>query len=195
MSQQINLFNPILLKQKKYFSTVTILQALTLLALGCVVLAGYARYTVSNLETQAAASRAQAEAARTQLVQVLAEYGPRQASASLASDIVGQQRTLKDLQRVETILQREEFGNTDGYAEYLRAFARQHERGVWLTGLEITGAGSKVAVHGRALRPEQVPSYMQRLKREPVLQGKAFDTLEIHAPRDTTAAFVEFSLQ
>jgi hypothetical protein len=34
MSQQINLFNPLFLKQKKYFSTVTMLQALGFYAYG-----------------------------------------------------------------------------------------------------------------------------------------------------------------
>ena len=48
MSQQINLFNPIFLKQKKYFSVVTMLQALLLIVLGSMLFFAYARSLVSG---------------------------------------------------------------------------------------------------------------------------------------------------
>ena len=49
MSQQINLFNPVFLKQKKYFSVMTMLQALGLIVLGSIVFYGYAWYQVQQL--------------------------------------------------------------------------------------------------------------------------------------------------
>ena len=49
MSQQINLFNPIFLKQRKYFSLLAMLQALGLIVLGSLFLYGYALYQVEQL--------------------------------------------------------------------------------------------------------------------------------------------------
>jgi hypothetical protein len=44
MAQQINLFNPIFLQQKKHFSAVTMLQALGLLLAGILVFYAYASF-------------------------------------------------------------------------------------------------------------------------------------------------------
>jgi hypothetical protein len=38
-------------------------------------------------------------------------------------------------------------------------------------------------LQGRALQPEMVPAYMNRLRREPVMQGKSFATLEMQVPQ------------
>ncbi len=107
-------------------------------------------------------------------------------------------------------MQEGELGNTTGYAEYMRAFSRQIVPGLWLTGFAIHGAGSEVAIQGRALHPELVPSYLDHLKREASMHGKSFSTLEMQRPmvepgtasdNDTTprqlvpAGYVEFQLQ
>ncbi len=49
MSQQINLFNPVFLTQKKYFSVLTMLQALGLIVLGSALFYGYALYQVAQM--------------------------------------------------------------------------------------------------------------------------------------------------
>jgi hypothetical protein len=52
MSQQINLFNPVFLKQKKYFSVLAMLQVLGLIVLGSGFIYGYAKHQVSLLARQ-----------------------------------------------------------------------------------------------------------------------------------------------
>ena len=49
MSQQINLFNPVFLKQKKYFSVIAMGQALAMIAVGSALFYGYANYQVQQL--------------------------------------------------------------------------------------------------------------------------------------------------
>lgn len=209
MSQQINLFNPIFLKQEKLFSAVTMAQALALILLGSAVLIAYSQYKSSGLGTQAAASTTQLALAQTQLAKVNAEFRPRQKSKLIEDDIQKTEIEVKSLQQVFDILQKGEFGNTKGYAEYLRAFSRQILGGVWLTGFSIHGAGSEIGLQGRALQPELVPAYIGRLKREPVMQGKSFATLEMQLPladqagkggpatakQRAPARYIEFNLQ
>jgi hypothetical protein len=195
MSQQINLFNPIFLKQKKYFSATAMLQGLGLLAVGCVLLSAYAFYQVNTLTREAVATQSQLAGTKAQFARVVSEYGGAGKSSALDQQILITQRELQGLEQVLGALGNEEFGSTDGYSEYLRAFARQSMDGVWLMGLDITDAGEQVSVQGRALRPDLVPTYMNRLKREPVLQGKSFDTLQLRAPREANSGFIEFNLQ
>jgi Fimbrial assembly protein (PilN) len=209
VSQQINLFNPIFLKQEKLFSAVTMAQALGLILLGSAVLIAYSYYQSSSLGIQATASTTQLALAQAQLAKVNAEFGPRQKSKLVEDDIQKTEIEVKSLQQVFDILQQGEFGNTKGYAEYLRAFSRQILGGVWLTGFSIYGTGSEIGLQGRALQPDLVPAYISRLKREPVMQGKSFATLEMQLPlvdqvgkaglaatkQRVPAGYVEFNLQ
>lgn len=210
MSQQINLFNPIFLQQKKIFSTRTMVQALGVLALGVVAMALYGNARVASLQKEADAGAAQLQARQARLTAVNAEFPPRQKDPQLAVAVAEAERQLGALREVSGVLQGGGLGNTRGYAEYFRALARQHVEGLWLTGLTITGAGNEIGVRGRALDPESVPGFLTRLTREPVMQGKGFGSLQMsEGTRDTQSAapagaaaapagpapYVEFSLQ
>lgn len=209
MSQQINLFNPIFLQQKKIFSSKTMAQALGVLVLGVAAMAVYGSMRVQALQRQADAGAAQLQQRQARLAAVTTEFPPRQKDSSLEAEVSEAERQLGALRDVSGVLQRGELGNTRGYAEYFRALARQHADGLWLTGLSIAGAGSEIGVRGRALDPAAVPGYLTRLMREPVLQGKGFGSFTISEGARTPAAgtaeqaaaaqgpapYVEFSLQ
>lgn len=208
MSQQINLFNPIFLKQKKYFSAATMAQALGLILLGCLLLGAYANYQVSMLAKEAETTSAQLSIVQAQLNSVNAALAPRQKNKSIEDDVLKSETEIKSLQQVFDALQKGDFGNTKGYAEYMRAFARQIVNGVWLTGFRIYGAGNEIALEGRTLQPDLVPSYISRLRREPVLRGKSFAALDMQEATDLNdkaapqavshklpAAYIEFRLQ
>ncbi len=188
MSQQINLFNPIFLKQKKHFSAATMAQALGLILLGTVLMVVYTHYQVAGLSTEASTTDAKLKEAQAQLVVVNAQFAPRQKSKTVEEEIRIAETEVKELQQVAETLQNGDFGSAQGYAEYLRAFARQIVSGLWLTGLSIHGAGNDIGIQGRALQPELIPAYIKRLKSEPTLQGKSFSTLEMHVPQVETAA-------
>lgn len=207
MSQQINLFNPIFLKQKKYFSSAAMLRALAVLVIGCALVGAYAHYQVKNLTVAAAASSAQLASAQAQLAVVKVEYGPKPKSPGLETEVVKAEQEMQSLKQVFDVLGEGKLGNTDGYSVYLRAFARQTIEGLWLTGFNIVGAGNEIGLQGRTVRPELVPAYMNRLKREQIMQGTSFGTLEISQPapaaRSGAAAagqaeapqYIEFSLR
>ena len=210
MSQQINLFNPIFRRQKKYLSAVTMAQALGLILLGAVLLTFYAGYRSSRLAADAAEANNQLKAVQAQLAQVTAAFPPRKKSEGLEAQIRKVEEEMVSLQKAADVLRDGQFGSTTGHAEYLRAFARQSIDGVWLTGFSIQGAGTEISLQGRALKPELVPAYINRLKREAVLQGKSFSALHMQVPRleqvvgatekekesvSVAAPFVEFNLQ
>lgn len=183
MSQQINLFNPIFLKQKKYFSALAMVEALGLIVLGSLVLFFYANYELSNLRAQGAATSKQLKTVQEQLVKISTTSGVRQKSKALEEELLKLEAEVKSLQTVSSVLQKGELGNTKGYAEYMRALSRQIVNGLWLTGFDISGAGNEIELHGRALQPELIPAYIGLLRREPVMRGKSFTTLEMQVPQ------------
>ena len=206
MSQQINLFNPIFLQQKKIFSARTMATALGVLIAGLATLQVYGGMRVDALQRDAKAGAAQLEAREARLATVKKDFVPRQKSAATEAELAEAERQLASLREVSGVLQRGELGNTQGYAEYFRALARQHQDGLWLTGVSISGAGTAVGVRGRALDPQRVPAYLNRLTQEPVMRGKHFGSMQIGKGAPLTrvdgdgksstapAPYVEFSL-
>lgn len=201
MSQQINLFNPVFLKQKKVFSSVAMAQALGVLLVGALAMVALGRQHVAALEKEAATLKVQLAQKEARRALVNAEFAPRTPSAAMAAQIVEAEARLRALGTVSDVLGRGELGRAGGYSEYFRALARQGMDGVWLTGVSVDNGGADIGIRGRALQGTMVPGYIGRLTREPVMQGKSFSSLQIAqgtqggADGQKAAPFVEFRLE
>jgi hypothetical protein len=206
MSQQINLFNPDFLQKKKLFTATTMAAGLGVLVLGLAAVGVAANMRVASLQAQAAQGEVQLEKTRKRLASVSAEFAPRKEDPRLVEELSQAQSELLALKEVAGIIERGDLGNTEGYAEYFRALARQNVEGLWLTGVSIAGAGLDIGVRGRAMGAALVPAYLGRLRNERVMQGKPVGSLQIGeaaALRVVTdgkessapAPYVEFSLQ
>ncbi|MHB1175167.1 MAG: PilN domain-containing protein [Sulfuriferula sp.] len=204
MSQQINLYNPLFRKQEKYFSTVTMVQALGLILLGSLLVYGFAWYRTSALEKQSVQAEKSFQATQLRLAQTSAAFGPRHPSKLLQDEIAQMDGQVMARAQVIELLGKGELGNTRGFSEYLRALSRQTLSGLWITGFHVSGTGSDMAINGRTLQPELVPVFINHLKKEPVLAGKTFSMLEMHRPEIEKTAdgkpapippYIEFSLR
>jgi Tfp pilus assembly protein PilN len=182
VSQQINLFNPLFLKQKKIFSATTMAQALGAVLVVCVLASFYVGWQGRIREKQAADSTAQLAKLKTALDNATLHYTPHAADASLDAQIDKAQADVRSLESVQAALNGGGFGDTKGYSIYFRSFSRQIVNGVWLTGIDINGAGQQIDLRGRALQAELVPEYLQRLGRESEMKSKTFATLDMRAP-------------
>jgi len=187
VSQQINLFNPVFLTKKKYFSTVAMAQGLGIIAAGLISLSVYSALQVQALSQNAASSKATLEQTKTSLEKIKAIAGARQKSPALEEAIRKAEGEIAALQNVSRALSGGDVGGTEGYAQYFHAFSRQIEKGIWMTGFVIQGGGSEIGLQGRALQAELVPAYLSRLRKEPVMQGKSFSALEISLPKQEPA--------
>lgn len=199
MSQQINLFNPIFLKQKKYFSVTTMLQALGLIALGSVLFFAYAVYQVAQLSKQADEMDKRYAAEKTRLANFSKEFSPQQSGKQLEDELKQLEAQAAAQDSMLNLLKSGALGNTEGYSEFMRAFARQSIKGLWLTAFEITGDGAQMSLSGAVVSPQLVPAYIQRLGREKIMQGKTFSTLQMQQPKKDgerlIPRYVEFNLQ
>jgi len=206
MSQQINLFNPEFLQQKKIFTATTMALALGVLVTGLLGLGIAAKLRADSLQAQADSGAAQLDKTQKRLDSVSAEFVPRKEDPRLAEELSIAQNELVGLKEVADVIERGELGDTQGYAEYFRALARQSSEGLWLTGVSIAGAGLEIGVRGRAMDPAMVPGFLGRLRNERVMQGKPVGSLQIGEAAalkvlkdgkesSAPAPYVEFSLQ
>lgn len=182
MSQQINLFNPIFLEQKKVFGALPMAEALGIVVAGALLLTWFAGQRVDELEKTAAAGKAVLATREKRLAEANVQFAPRQKTPALAAELANAEAELRSLHQVESVLRGGALGNTAGYSEYFRAFARQNVSGLWLTGVSIVGAGNELGVQGRALQPTLIPAYIARLKSERIMSGKSFASLDISRP-------------
>ncbi|MFZ2161703.1 MAG: PilN domain-containing protein [Sideroxyarcus sp.] len=199
MSQQINLFNPIFLKQKKYFSVTTMLQALGLIVLGSALFFAYAYYQVAQLSRQADEMTKRYADEQTRLANFSKGFSPQQSGKQLEDEVKQLEVQVAAQDAMLNLLKSGALGNTEGYSEYMRAFARQSIKGLWLTAFDITGDGAQMSLSGAVLSPQLVPAYIQRLGKEKVMRGKTFSTLQMQQPQKDgerlVPRYVEFNLR
>ncbi len=204
MSQQINLYNPLFLKQEKYFSARTMLQALALIALGLAILYSYALIQTRGVQRTAEQQELQLVAQRDLMIKLAAQLPSQERSKALQSEVARAEEALRARQATLQALGTGELGNTTGYSDFFAAFGRQALPGVWLTGFSISDSGNELVVQGRALRPELVPAYLRALNGEPMMRGRRVTELKLAAKSVARGAagseqkgperFVEFAL-
>jgi hypothetical protein len=207
MSQNINLFNPAFRKPRQLLTLAVVAQCL-----GITLVALFAYHF--SLQRQLSGAAAELAAAR-KLLGAQAEFVeklkpkpvPSVTEAQLDAEIRQLGAELKLAVESIEALKGGAFGSQQGFAEYLRAFSRQSVGGLWLTGFNIGGSG-ELEIRGRALSPDLLPNYIQRLNRERVLAGRNIARLEMIRPDPDPAAdkdkaagkaaraprFLEFSL-
>src|SRR5512135_3447289 len=119
MSQQINLFNPVFMKQKKYFSVITMLQALGLIVAGSALFYGYALYQVGELSRQADAMSKRYAAEQARLVTYTNEFSLQRSAQMLEAELNQLEAQAKAQETVLSTLKSGALGNTEGYSEYM----------------------------------------------------------------------------
>lgn len=182
MPQQINLFNPAFLDKRGALSLKTALMGWLAVALISVAFAGYAGMRNRQLAQQEREVAAKVTAAQAEMQRLAGQVAGRKQDPQITAEIARLESEISGRDEVMAVLKGGALGDTRGFSEHLRAFARQSFEGVWLTGLHIAASGQDVAVEGRALRAEQVPGYLRRLNSESVMQGHPFSELLMQAP-------------
>ncbi|HVY07055.1 MAG TPA: hypothetical protein VHB46_13855 [Burkholderiales bacterium] len=201
MPQQINLYNPAFEPRHELLSFKG---AVIGWAVVVVLAAGVAALGLARLRTAESQEREvvqQLAAAQAEAQRLGGEMSSRHHDPRLAEEISRLEADVRGREEVMTALHSGGLGDTRGYSDHLKAFARQSFEGIWLTGLSIATAGRDVSVEGRAAQAAYVPSYLKRLNGESAMQGHPFSELIIQEPPVDPAArnqpradYVEFKL-
>ena len=210
MSQQINLLNPELMTVKHWLDARMMLLLASIAAVLVLAASGWTHYQVTQLKQAQLTSAEELEQVKAQLSRAMQEHEPRTPSKALEDQVKLAEATLNRRQQVLMLLQGGGYGNTQGFSQYMQAFAHQSVKGLWLTGFAVDDALHQIRISGRALQAELVPAYIAALGQEPTLKGREFSALNMNvieppaqaaaAPADSKksappAAVVEFKLQ
>jgi hypothetical protein len=187
MSQQINLLNPALIKQKDFLKPNNIAITLGLLSVCMLSYYGYAQMELSALSKQRSQAAEELSAMQAQLQQATLLHMPRAQNKSLLDQIMQleQQETMQ--QQILQTVNQSSATPEKGYAALMRAFAKQSLDGLWLTSFSFDSATESLNISGRTLQADLVPEYISHLSREPALKGKLFSALSMNLPKAETS--------
>lgn len=188
MSQQINLLNPALIKQKDFLNTNNIAITLGLLSVLMLGYYSYAQKQLSLLTIQRSQVAEALSATQAQLKQTALLHQPRELNKALLDQIVQLEQKETMQQQVLQIVSQSSATPEKGYAALMRAFAKQSIDGIWLTSFSIDSNADKLNISGRTLQADLVPAYIARLGNEPALKGKSFAALNMTLPKTGTLA-------
>jgi len=181
MRQQVNLYQPILRREKKVFSAQALLTTLLVVIAALAVVTGLMFWGQHRQAAELAQLQARKSSAEAQVSALEARYQPPKKDAALEQAV---QRLRGEIRAKEAFLERFDpssvsFGG--GFAPWLEGLARQTFDGIWLDGFSLYGDG-QVDLSGGALKPQYVPRLVQRLGRERVFEGRDFRELRLNRP-------------
>src|SRR2546421_2634357 len=198
MTQQINLLDAGLRQVRPRLSFVLLLNSLAGVVVAMLVFYVFLNFQVNGLNGDVRRVQELLKTEQADAQKLAGQAAARKPNPALEAEIGRLQAEMRQAQETVSALQGGSFGDRQGFGEYLRAFSRQSLDGLWLTAFTITGAG-ELEISGRALRPDLVPVYIQRLNEEEVLAGRTFARFEMTPPempgeKKLPAPFLEFTL-
>ena len=179
MAQQVNLYLPILRKQKTPFTGLALLQAWVML----MVLGGALGATwLWNLKQASASLNATLSTQSTELEGLRAALAKNQAGATPAktsaeAELAARRAELVRRELVLSALQQGYFEPGFGHAARLQLVARTIAPEAWVT--HITADDQAMEVSGFTLEPAVLTGWVNRLAQSPLLQGQMLSTIKV----------------
>jgi Tfp pilus assembly protein PilN len=194
MKQQINLYQPMFRRIRPVFAARSMLRGLAFAILGLGSLYAYAAWQVHALQGEVDGLAGQRTVAVEQLTRLEQTVPQRERSRLLASEVERLEEEVERRRELIDVLAERVTGEAYGFSSHLAGLARQRVEGLWLTRLAIRDSGESLELGGSALRPELVPTLVQRLADEPVFEGATFRYLTLDRSDDERAR-IDFRLR
>jgi len=187
MSQQINLYDAALERQRDWLTFVNVAAGgATLLAL-FLAWGSWTHWRASDLEAASTAVAASLQQLRDQAASLDTQIKAMTPNPQLADELAGARLTVENRRAVLAVLQKGLGPGAASFADYLRGLARQGTGDPWLTGFSVDADGNAMEIRGRTLDPATVPDYIRRLNNEKVFQGQTFGALQMKSAASEAA--------
>lgn len=193
MTQQVNLYQPILRRQRKVFSAGTIGVLLLGFMLLMALLWGVERWQLEQQQENLARMQAQERATTERIVELTRALGSRTEQPALRMTVESMRREARLKRELLDRISGSELGETAGFSGALEGLGRQRLQGLWLTRIVLADGGREMRLHGNSQDAALVPRFIQQLGVEAGFQGRGFRQLRMERSerlRDT----VEFQL-
>jgi hypothetical protein len=179
MTRQINLFNPALRARREWLTGKFLLNGLGVMVVLLGLYGGVVRWQNQQLSGEAGRIGTELSEKQQELAWLGEEIAQRKVSSETQDALQRAEAALQGRERVREALESGALGSADGFAAFLRAFARQTQDGLWMVGLEMAEGGRSITLAGRTLSPDQIPGYIRGLTSEPTLRGRSFEALNV----------------
>ena len=184
MAQQINLYSPILLQPKRYFSALAMLQALAALLAGLLALGAWLEVSTAQQRRELATTTGAQSADRQRLQTELAgKPATAKDNSALEQELAQARQAVNDRQRLLGELSNP--SATASRAAVLRLIAQTAPDKLWLTDVRL--AEGRLDLAGISLQPEQLRPWFAHLLAQPALQGLVLRTVVVDASADAGA--------
>ncbi len=179
MRQQINLYQGVLIDKPEPFQSRQsglLLGAVII----CLALAGlYSYWQAGLMKKQVEELRQQQQTLSARVVELENQYPEREQNVLLQEKI---KRVEQELQGQRTAL--DYFSSQDQESNgailaSLEGLARNPQQGLWLRKISLLHGGQEVQLTGSALKPEQIPLYLQLLGEKNIFGGQVFSRLQL----------------
>ena len=179
MSQQINLYTPVLATQNWYFSANVMVQTLAALVLAGVAFVAYEVISLQSrtesLNRTLATQTKALEALQQTIVQRKAATVP--AGLTLAQDLQARRAELLRLESTLVQLQRGLFRPDEGHAARLALVARSIPATAWVT--LVKADPDRLEVSGFTLNPDSLNGWIDQLSVSPLLTGQRLEAASV----------------
>lgn len=184
MSAQINLYHSRFRKVEDWLNLGNLLLATVVVTLLLGGWAVYAHHQAALQQSEAAAVSSELEALKA-TVEEATRKSTQPADPRLLAEVSHAEAVLKHRGEIVRLLESGAVGNSGGFSEFFRGFARQTPPGLWLTGFTLGAGGNDMEIRGSCYDEKIVPDYIRRLGGEKIFQGRQFSALSLH--RDAVA--------
>lgn len=152
----------------------------------------YSNYQYGLLQQQLEAEQKNQSALQAQ-VQILSAQRPAQASAELDAKILQLQKNVQRHQQILTMISHQDLGNDKGFSVQLNALGQAALSTISLETFSLQRGGRYAELTGLTRSADQIPLYLQRLRRDSSFSDVGFGVLSIE--RDTEkSGLLKFSL-
>lgn len=193
MTQQINLYQPILRRQRKVFSFSTIVTLL----LGFTVLMGLIwgvdYWQTSKDREMLAELRQQEQDTAQRIVTLTRSLGNREEEPALAARLAAARQEVALKRELLNRIQGTDFSESQGFSGILEGFGRQRISGLWLTTIGVADGGRQMEITGVSHDAALVPKLVQKLGNEDSFRNRGFRRLQMSRSEAVSGA-VDFHI-
>lgn len=189
--QQINLYLPEFQPNREPLRAIHMLWAGLVLIILLILFSIYSNHQYKLLEQQLAGEKAAQQNMLTQL-QAISAKKPAQTSAQLDAKIAQLQKNLQRHIQILSMISHQDLGNDKGFSAQVSALGQASLNTMSIDSFSLQRGGKYAELKGLTRSADQIPLYLQRLRKDPAFAEVGFGVLAIE--RDTQSGLLKFDL-
>jgi len=190
--QQINLYLPEFRPNREPLRAIHILGCSLVFLVLLVGFSFYSNHQQVLLQQQLEQEQANKKVLEAQL-QLLSAKKPVQVSAELDAKIIQLQNNLQRHQQILSMISHQDLGNDKGFSAQLNALGQASLNTISVESFSLQRGGKYAELYGLTRSADQIPLYIQRLRRDASFADVGFGVLNIERDQQQSG-LLKFSL-